>query len=282
MNLFTKLIFTGCATLLFSVLAMGPSKAQNFPIDFESNGNGANWNWTTFENDSNPTLEIVTNPDISGINTSQTVAKFTALQAGQPFAGCESLHAAGTGTFTIDSSNMIIRIMVWKNTISDVGIKLVRVDNWSLGEIKIANTLVGEWEQIEFDFSAHIGNTYDQVVIFPDFTARTSDQIIYFDNVFGDTATSVISTNTIEAPALSTVQVFPNPNRGVFTVKSPNLIGGQLVLSDILGRTVLTQTINSDQTNLQMPAASEQGLYLLRVLDAQGQLVESKKLSYLK
>jgi hypothetical protein len=54
--------------------------AQIGPIDFEANGEGANWAWAVFENDSNPALEIVPNPDQSGLNTSATVAKFTALQ----------------------------------------------------------------------------------------------------------------------------------------------------------------------------------------------------------
>lgn len=96
------------------------------------------------------------------------------------------MHGTDIGTFTIDQDNYIIRIMVYKTAISDVGIKLVRWDNWSLGEIKVANTKTHEWEQLEFDFSAHIGLTYDQIVIFPDFTARPSDRTIYFDNVWGD------------------------------------------------------------------------------------------------
>ena len=160
--------------------------AQNAPIDFEPNGHGANWNWKVFENGYNPPLVVVQNPDTNGINTSPNVARFEALQQGQPFVGCESMHGTDIGTFTIDQDNYIIRIMVYKTAISDVGIKLVRWDNWSLGEIKVANTKTHEWEQLEFDFSAHIGLTYDQIVIFPDFTARPSDRTIYFDNVWGD------------------------------------------------------------------------------------------------
>ena len=159
--------------------------AQNAPIDFEPNGHGANWNWKVFENDYNPPLVVTQNPDTNGINTSPNVARFEALQAGQPFVGCESMHGTDIGTFTIDQDNYIIRIMVYKTAISDVGIKLVRWDNWSLGEIKVANTKTHEWEQLEFDFSAHIGLTYDQIVIFPDFTARPADRTIYFDNVWG-------------------------------------------------------------------------------------------------
>ena len=144
----------------YIILLLGISTVnygQVNPVDFEAGGNGANWTWTVFENDTNPAVEIIPNPDQSGINTSATVAKFTALQAGQPWAGCESSHGAGTGSFFIDSSNYQIRIMVWKSVISDVGIKLVKPDGWSLGEIKVANTLTNEWEQIVFDFSAHIG-----------------------------------------------------------------------------------------------------------------------------
>lgn len=172
--------------LAFAAILGLSVSAQNAPIDFEPNGHGATWNWKVFENGYNPPLVVVQNPDTNGINTSPNVARFEALQQGQPFVGCESMHGTDIGTFTIDQDNYIIRIMVYKTAISDVGIKLVRWDNWSLGEIKIANTKTHEWEQLEFDFSAHIGLTYDQIVIFPDFAARPSDRTIYFDNVWGD------------------------------------------------------------------------------------------------
>jgi hypothetical protein len=205
-----------CFTLLFFSLSFLFSYAQNIPIDFEASGNGADWTWTTFENDTNPPLEVVANPDVSGLNTSSTVAKFTALQAGQPFAGCESLHGAGIGTFTIDASSSIIRILVWKTVISDVGIKLVREDNWSLGEIKVANTLVNQWEQLEFDFSAHIGNTYDQIVIFPDFAVRQADNVVYFDAVYGEVATPT----SLNEPANVEVKLFPNPAHDHLSIQS--------------------------------------------------------------
>ena len=98
---------------------------QNSPIDFETGGYGETWTWTVFENDSNPFLEIVTNPNTGGINSSATVAKFTALQAGQPWAGCESLHGSDIGTFSLNVTNSTIKIMVYKTVISDVGLKFV-------------------------------------------------------------------------------------------------------------------------------------------------------------
>ncbi|MEM9023718.1 MAG: T9SS type A sorting domain-containing protein, partial [Bacteroidota bacterium] len=122
-------------------------------------------------------------PDMSGANTSATVAKFTALQTGQPFAGCESQHGADIGTFTVTPATNVIRIMVWKPEISDVGLKLVDVTSFSLGEIKVANTLVNQWEELTFDFSSHDGIEFDQIVIFPDFNARAATNVCYFDNI---------------------------------------------------------------------------------------------------
>jgi gliding motility-associated-like protein len=180
-----KLLMDKLSVLAFAALLGLSVSGQNVPIDFEPTGHGASWNWKVFENGYNPPLVVVQNPDTNGINPSPNVARFEALQQGQPFVGCESKHGTDIGTFTIDQNNAIIRIMVYKTAISDVGIKLVRWDNWSLGEIKVANTKTHEWEQLEFDFSAHIGLTYDQIVIFPDFTPRPADRTIYIDNVWG-------------------------------------------------------------------------------------------------
>jgi hypothetical protein len=176
-----------CAVLV-TTFAIG----QNAPIDFETGGQGADWTWAVFENASNPPLEIIANPDPSGINTSATVAKFTALQEGNPWAGCESLHGdTDLGPFVLDETNNQIKIMVWKSVISDVGIKLVSSEGWAQPEIKVANTLVNQWEEITFDFSEYINppdpdlGPLDQIVVFPDFDleGRTQDNIIYFDNI---------------------------------------------------------------------------------------------------
>ena len=175
-------------TLLCLMLFTSLTFAQNAPIDFEAGGNGASWTWTVFENSTNPALEIIANPDPSGINTSATVAKFTALQAGNPWAGCESLHGSDLGPFVLNSTNSTIKIKVWKSVISDVGIKLASPTGWSQGEIKVANTLVNQWEEITFNFSSFMNppaseGQLDQIIVFPDFNlgGRTQDNIIYFD-----------------------------------------------------------------------------------------------------
>lgn len=166
----------------------GNGTMPNGPIDFETGGYGADWTWTVFENSENPPpLEIVSNPNSSGINTSSTVAKFTALSSGAAYAGCESQHGSDIGSFKFDSNNSIVKIMVYKTVISDVGLKFVESDGEAQPEVKVANTKTNEWEELTFDLSGSIGKgktgIIDQIVIFPDFKDRSSDHIIYFDNI---------------------------------------------------------------------------------------------------
>ncbi|MDX2302762.1 MAG: hypothetical protein NW226_08170 [Microscillaceae bacterium] len=156
----------------------------NDVINFESGGFGASWTWNVFENAGNPPLEFVANPDPSGINTSSTVAKFTANQAGQPYAGTETTQA---GTFNLDAAHKIVKIMVYKTVTSDVGIKFAKPDGFSFGEIKVPNTAINAWQELTFDFTAQLQDGYNQIVIFPDFTARGATNVIYFDNIrFGN------------------------------------------------------------------------------------------------
>ena len=229
--------------------------SQNAPIDFETGGFGADWTWTVFENDTNPPLEIIANPDATGANTSATVAKFTALQAGQPFAGVETMHGADIGTFTLDITNAIVKIMVWKSVISDVGIKFATASGASTGEILVPNTVVQEWEELTFDFTGIIdepsSTDIDQVIVFPDFDARTSDNVVYFDSIsFGE---GVVA-DPVELPvdfedtslnyniegfegAESTIEANPDPsgiNTSATIVQTIKTVGAQFYAGTIL------------------------------------------------
>jgi len=227
--------------------------AQNAPINFETGGQGASWTWTVFENSTNPALDIVANPNATGANTSATVAKFTALQAGNPWAGCESAHGTtNLGPFVLDATNSIIKIKVWKTVISDVGIKLIAASGWALPEIKVANTLTNQWEELTFDFSNYTNppaaeGQYDQIAIFPDFNlaGRTQDNIIYFDEItFGAGTPPPAPMTAAPTPTRNSADVTSvysnaytnlsgvnfNPNWGQSTVVADVLIQGNNTL----------------------------------------------------
>jgi len=208
---------------LFSFLLSITAVCQKGPINFEADGNGASWTWNVFENSTNPPLEFIDNPSKTGINTTDKVAKFTALKAGNPWAGTETVHGASAlGPFVLNATNSTIKIMVWKSVISDVGIKLVASSGWALPELKVANTVINQWEEITFNFSGFINppaseGVYDQIVVFPDFNlaGRRQDNEIYFDNITFSQGTGIAGGPNTAAPlpihgAADVISVFSN------------------------------------------------------------------------
>jgi hypothetical protein len=258
--------------LLISFCSFSSLFCQNAPVDFQNPGIGLSWTWTVFENDTNPPLEMVANPSPGGWNTSSTVAKFTALQTGNPWAGCESLHGTDVGSFSLDSTNCIIKIMVLKDRISDVGIKFVDATSAAQPEIKVANTLINEWEELTFDFSSRIGVypvVKDQIVIFPDFdlSGRTDNVIVYFDNIsFSSSTTSNPTTAPESAQVLdSWLQIYPVPTTNSFKIKTKTCSdynGEPLRLFSSGGKLVYEETLSSCEVKL--PDLSG-GTYFVRV-----------------
>lgn len=173
--------------LLF-VLAMSSTvlAQATHVIDFEPGGVGTDWEWTVAENADNPPLEFVANPSATTLNTSATVAKFTARQTGNNWALC---FTNDDGEFSFDATNSTVKIMVYKSVISNVGFK-VEGGTGTATELKMANTVTNAWEELTFDFSAVQGQTFGRLVIIPDFVEpyvtgqdRTSENIVYFDNI---------------------------------------------------------------------------------------------------
>ncbi len=97
--------------------------------------------------------------------------------------------------------------MVWKSVISDVGIKFDTPLGWSQGEIKVASTLINQWEELTFDFSNFVNPPADQgvlgrIIVFPDFnlSGRTQNNIIYFDNITFNAKGEPSTEPTVAAP----------------------------------------------------------------------------------
>ncbi len=176
-------------TSIIALLALSIGFSQTNPINFESTGAGANWTWNTFENPSTPCppLNIIANPDMTGANTSATVASYTPVVGAPFYAGTETAVGSPFGTFTLNSTNSTVKILVWKPVISNVGIKF-SANGASSGEINVANTLINQWEELTFNFASKIGQPsstgINQIVIFIDANGgRTTNNTCYFDNI---------------------------------------------------------------------------------------------------
>ena len=122
--------------------------------------------------------------------------------------------------------------MVYKPIISNVGIKFATNAGASTGEILVANTLINQWEELIFDFSAVIGlpatTNVDQIIVFPDFAARNTDHICYFDNIKFQTQGPPLAEPLTAAPdptfpAQNVISMFSNPytNVAVDTWQTP-------------------------------------------------------------
>jgi len=157
-------------------------------IDFEGSVS-EQARWETFENgDPSPGLEFVSNPDQTG-NTSAGVAKLVLNPSDGGMWGGAVTHTVQS--FALDSSNAIVRLWVYKDKISPIGIKFEKRhgDGWGAHPPRFAtNTQINVWEELTIDFSADIGlpenDAIEGIAIFPDnVDGRTSDAIIYFDNI---------------------------------------------------------------------------------------------------
>lgn len=183
-----------CATVAFG---------QTETIDFETAGVGADWTWTTA--DVNPTFTVKANPHKTGINTSDKVVEFIAKTTDNNWT---LVHSEGIGEFTFDATNNSVKIKVYKPTISDVAIKFEGTS--AAKEIKVPNTVTNQWEELTFDFSSVNGNTYNKIVIIPDFvdggtpfnaTNRATDNTLYFDDIIAPKGVTTTDPAPSDAPA---------------------------------------------------------------------------------
>ncbi len=251
--------------LLMALLAVSAWGFAQSTIDYETVGNS--WTWTAFENGANPnTFSLVANPYITGINTSANCAKFIANADGQPWAGFECSHG-DFGPFELTTSNNIVKIMVYKSVISDVGIKFVTATSWAQPELKVSNTLIDQWEELTFDFTPYIGipgqpGPYDQIVVFPDFAARTTANTCYIDNISFNTG----SITAVGEPDKSGISVYPNPVRTSLFVKG-QARDAKITILDVNGKVVISNQFDSNVINTNNLA---KGVYTIRIVEKSG------------
>ena len=79
----------------------------------------------------------------------------------------------------------------------------------------------------------------------------------------------------------NTVNIFPNPTHDILIIDYGdfNMMNGYWVtISDLTGRKVFSQTINTNKTELQINSILSRGIYILELLDPNLKLIQSKKI----
>jgi hypothetical protein len=190
--------------LAFLVTAFGFSQQQEYHLDFEDgtvSGNAASWN-NSFGGTS--AVEILTNPDPDGSNTSSSTkvarVKLEAPTSAQFWAGFDNASAGSVfGTWKIDmsvTSNLTLTMDVNKNYVGTIGIKMGTTSNattYEIGDQNVDNSIVDEWQTLTFDLSGINANgdltNIDKMIIFVDYTKTDgrvngpAEYVLHVDNI---------------------------------------------------------------------------------------------------
>lgn len=189
--------------LAFLITSIGFSQQQEYHLDFEdgtASGDAATWN-NSFGGTS--AVEIVTNPNPSGTNTSATtkVAKVTLDDPtnAEFWAGFDNAQSGSLfGTWKMDvsvASNLTLTMDIHKNYVGTIGIKWATTSNattFEIGDQNIDNAVVNEWQTISFTLptpAATLETDIDKMIVFVDYT-KTDGRVngpatyeLYVDNI---------------------------------------------------------------------------------------------------
>jgi len=150
-------------------------------IDFETVGQ--DFNWIIFSNgpqQDSTDYAVVPNPSIGGLNSSSQCGRYMVRANGDPWSG---IFTDDITPFTINASNAIMKVLVYKDVISNFNLKLEGFTG--AHDNNVPNTVINQWEILTFDYTADIGQTVTRLTIIPDFPAtRTAGSMNYFDNIF--------------------------------------------------------------------------------------------------
>lgn len=229
------------------------------PMDFES---------TTvsypFLNFGGGETTIIPNPHISGINTSNTVAKMIK-NPGEVYGG-SVIQMAGPIDFS--STSKIVKVKVWSPI---AGKKLllkfegspVDFDNGAFEtEATVNNANV--WEELTFDYNSPtlfppVNDNDNKIVFFFDFGNQgdgSENSTYYFDDI---TFSNVLATPYF---INSEVKIYPNPISNIMTIES-NLEIQKVIIYDLLGQEVINRTNESNKIIIQT-IGIQPGIYIAK------------------
>ena len=127
-------------------------------------------------------IEVIANPDASGLNTTANVAKMLKTAGSEVWAG--AFFDVSTPLDVV--SNNKITVKTWSPK-SGATVRL-KIENSADGsqfyEVDATTSVTNTWEELSFDISnANTAFTYNRVVIFFDFGNAGDDSIYYYDEI---------------------------------------------------------------------------------------------------
>lgn len=259
------------STYYYDNVAVGPADpVMNpvvLPITFEDSE--VNYDPIGFEGAAST---IITNPDMSGVNTSMTVLETVKTEGAQFFAGT-TIELDEPIAFTAEKQ---LFIDTWSPKAEiPVRIKIEAADPNVFVEVDVNTTVTSEWETLVFDFSAADDNAeYVKVIVFFEFIVDLpgDGSTYYYDNIAVSPISSTREVSTIP------LEAFPNPTTDRITINAPVRMD-RLVVYNLNGQVVADHIPATNQFDLdlgQLPtgtytavATTAEGLMLVRIAKQQ-------------
>jgi len=174
------------------LVSAGPVDVLQMPIDFESSTLTYTWNGFGSSSFGPIPASVIANPNKTGINTSANVLEITKESGAQTWAGA-SMDLAGAVDF---SKGTTVKVKVWSPR-AGTPILFKMEDSTSpkdnngnptvFVEVTVNSTVAGGWEELTFDLTTSAtfstSNSYDRVILFPDFGNAGTGESFYFDDL---------------------------------------------------------------------------------------------------
>jgi len=126
-------------------------------------------------------IQIIANPDMSGLNTTGNVAEFTKTAGSEVWAGAFFDIPAPLDLSTCSQ----LRVKTWSPKLgATVRLKIENTaDNTQFYETDLTTSVANAWEDLVFDLSSASAFNYDRIVIFFDFGVAGDGSVYYFDEI---------------------------------------------------------------------------------------------------
>lgn len=241
------------------------------PMDFESSTVSY-----PFLNFAGGDVSVIPNPDISGINTSATVARMIK-NPGETYAG-SVIQMAGPINFS--STTRIVKVKVWSPV---AGKKLLlkfegSPTDYDNGAFETEATVINAnvWEELIFDYNSPtlfppINDNDNKIVFFFDFGTQGDGSVnstYYFDDIAFSEALSIPYFNVTK------VKTYPNPVSNEMTIEANEEIK-EVSIYNLFGQKVLKKQPTTNSMTIETNGL-QSGIYIAKSIMIDGKESISK------
>ncbi len=226
-------------------------------------------------------INVIENPDKSGINTSDSVGVYReAADGGQPWSGL--FHSLDADVVFPDPNNKTISLKVWMDHAAGVVFKVEGSQNGSpgSGDVRMEYTTPNAWQELTYDFSTtnivDDGQYRTLTMIMDIDNIPTEDKTYYYDDIRIGDATCPSMTTSIFRVDVEALKVFPNPVSHELTIENTENVQ-QFVLTNMLGQTMSRVQIDGQARTVISMDHLKKGMYILSGYDDRGRLIANAR-----